>query len=100
MAVATAKPGLDMVYLTGKLVCEAGEASQMALKHAYHGRPMDYDQLAEELGDVLWYAANAARLMGLSLESVAILNVQKLNERHGLSYNAAYYDVDSRAMEE
>lgn len=100
MAAMTAKPGLDMVYLTGKLVCEAGEASQMALKQAYHNRPMDYDQLAAELGDALWYIAVAARLMGLSLESVAMLNVQKLNERHGQSYNAAHYDADYRAMEE
>jgi len=99
MAVATAKPGLDMVYLTGKLVCEAGEASQMALKHAYHGRPMDYDQLAEELGDALWYIAVAARLMGLSLESVAMLNFQKLNERHGLSYNAAHYNTTPQEVD-
>ncbi len=100
MAAMTAKPGLDMVYLTGKLTCEAGEASQMALKHVYHNRPMDYDQLAAELGDALWYIANAARLMGLSLESVAMLNFQKLNERHGLSYNAAHYNTDSYAQEE
>lgn len=91
MAAMTAKPGLDMMYFTGKLVCEAGEASQMALKQAYHGRPMDYDQLAEELGDALWYIANAARLMGLSLESVARLNFQKLAGRHGETYNAAHY---------
>jgi hypothetical protein len=41
----------DLVYLSGKLMTEASEIFQPALKTAYHGKPMDIEDISEELGD-------------------------------------------------
>lgn len=39
------------------------------------------DQIAEELGDVLWYVTNLASKAGLRLEDVAERNLKKIRER-------------------
>lgn len=38
-------------------------------------------ELAAELGDVLWYCAALANDLGLSLDSIARMNIAKLNAR-------------------
>lgn len=37
--------------------------------------------MAYELGDVLWMVANAAHELGLTLEQIALLNIEKLESR-------------------
>lgn len=93
LAVATLNPDSDLVYVTGKLQCEAGELSQYALKAAYHGKELDTDAAIEELGDALWYAAAAAAKLGTTLEEVARRNIEKLQRRHGEAYNPAHYQA-------
>jgi len=39
------------------------------------------EQIAEELGDILWYLANAATKFGLNLEAIAIANIAKTRDR-------------------
>jgi NTP pyrophosphatase (non-canonical NTP hydrolase) len=41
------------------------------------------DQVAEELGDSLWYLANVASKFGLSLSQIATQNLQKTEDRWG-----------------
>ena len=40
-----------------------------------------YDNLLSELGDVLWYVANCATDLGMDLNSVAEMNIKKLEQR-------------------
>ena len=92
-AVKTRNDSADLVYLTGKLAIEGAEASQIALKAHYHHKPLDAGHLIEELGDALWYIANAADMLGVTLEELATLNIAKLRQRHGESYNPAHYQA-------
>jgi len=41
----------------------------------------DLDELAKELGDVVWYIAVMAHSLGLSLEDIMQRNVEKLKSR-------------------
>jgi NTP pyrophosphatase (non-canonical NTP hydrolase) len=66
----------------------AGEAGEVIEKWkkivAYKGGTVskeDLGELKKELGDVIWYIAVLAHSLGLSLEEVMQLNVQKLQDR-------------------
>lgn len=39
------------------------------------------DRVAEELGDILWYVANLAAKLGMSLDDLALLNLRRTEER-------------------
>ena len=41
----------------------------------------DVRAIALELGDVLWYAANLAHVLGYQLSEIAQLNIDKINSR-------------------
>lgn len=91
VAAETLGAQCDAVYLAAKLTIEAAEAAQPVIKAHYHAKPLDLAALADELGDVLWYAAVLARMLGLSLSEIAAGNLLKLSLRHGKQYNAAHY---------
>lgn len=64
------------------LTGEAGEAADIIKKHLFHGHELDKEALVKELGDVLWYVALAADLIGVKLADIMLLNVAKLRERY------------------
>ncbi|MGN1405522.1 MAG: nucleoside triphosphate pyrophosphohydrolase family protein, partial [Erysipelotrichaceae bacterium] len=46
---------------------EAGEAIDLVKKHLFHNHELDIDKLKYELGDVLWYLAEAAEALDINL---------------------------------
>ena len=64
------------------LTGEAGEFANLVKKMTAHGHDFDGEALKDELGDVLWYVAEAATASGLSLEEIAAHNVAKLIKRY------------------
>ncbi len=65
------------------LTGEAGEADDYLKKVLFHGHQLDRDKIGKELGDVLWYVAEAATALGLSLDLIAQGNIAKLEARYG-----------------
>ncbi|HEY61390.1 MAG TPA: HD domain-containing protein [Anaerolineae bacterium] len=64
------------------LAGEAGEFANKVKKRTAHGHNITNESLADELGDVLWYLAEAATACGLNLDDVASNNIQKLSNRY------------------
>jgi NTP pyrophosphatase (non-canonical NTP hydrolase) len=64
------------------LAGEAGEFANLVKKMTAHGHPFDPDSLKDELGDVLWYLAEAATAVGLNFEDIASHNIDKLIKRY------------------
>jgi NTP pyrophosphatase (non-canonical NTP hydrolase) len=65
------------------LTGEAGEFANLVKKLTAHGHTeINGANLSDELGDVLWYLAEAATACGLSLEEIAQENIAKLRRRY------------------
>ena len=64
---------------------EAGEVTDKVKKiirdKGGYASEEDRMEIAKELGDVLWYVANVARYMGVSLSDIAEGNIEKLASR-------------------
>lgn len=67
------------------LVGEAGETADKIKKVLRDKEGIidehDKQEIAKELGDVLWYVANIARYLNVSLDEVAKINIDKLESR-------------------
>ena len=67
------------------LVGEAGETADKIKKvlRDKDGKISETDraEIAKELGDPLWYVATVARYIGVPLETVAKMNLEKLESR-------------------
>ena len=61
---------------------EVGEVIEHIKKHCFHGKPLDYDEVEKEIGDVLWYVSALCTELGLNLDGVAQKNVDKLSNRY------------------
>lgn len=85
-------------YCLTKLNGEAGECAEKIGK-AWRDddgvlTPQRKEALALELGDTLWYISQAAKELGYSLESIALMNLEKLAKR--AAENSLKGDGDSR----
>ena len=75
----------EFMHLVLGLVGETGEIAEKVKKLVRDKNSdlaqLDLDDMAAELGDVLWYTAVLAEFLGLSLNDVAQRNVDKLADR-------------------
>ena len=73
---------LSLIYGVVGMCGEAGEASELVKKNAFHGHTLDCKHLASELGDVLWYIAYTADDLGYPLSAIMAMNQEKLAKRY------------------
>lgn len=73
----------NIEYMLIGLGNESGEALGKLKKKIRGDHTLDeiVEPLIGELGDVLWYLAGAARVLGISLAEIACLNLEKLESR-------------------
>ena len=67
------------------LSAESGEFLEIVKKIVFQGKPYDEanrEHLKIELGDVLWYVAQACMALDVSLDDVIARNIQKLSARY------------------
>ena len=67
---------------------ETGECCDLAKKWFYQDGRDIRENLKDELGDVMWYVAEAATAMGWTLEEIAQHNVEKLKLRYPQGFEA------------
>lgn len=73
------------------LAGEAGEFANDVKKFLYHGHDASTPTFVDELGDILWYVAMAADVIGVSLSVIMQANIDKLKKRYpdGFSHEAS-----------
>lgn len=67
---------------------EGGECADILKKTLFQGHEFDKDHMAKELGDVLWYVAETAAGLGMTLEEIAQRNIDKLKARYPNGFDA------------
>jgi len=72
---------IELAYLTMGLVGEAGEVANKMKKVFRDGKEISREDMKSELGDVMWYVANLAKVYDLPLSEVAESNIDKLQSR-------------------
>ena len=86
LAMTTLNPALSEkdVLINGVMgLCgESGEAIDIVKKHLAQGHELDREHLIDELGDIAWYLAETATVLGISLEEVLQRNIDKLKARY------------------
>ena len=73
------------------ICAEGGELAEIVKKCFFQGKPMDDDaqfHMKRELGDIMWYIAQACIALGISLEDVLDTNIQKLEARYPDGFEA------------
>ena len=70
------------------LAGEAGECADLMKKHYYQDGREIYTDLIDELGDVLWYIAETASALDVTLDSIAQRNIDKLIRRYPEGFSA------------
>ena len=73
------------------LASEAGEFSEIVKKIIFQGNPFTdetKDHMKKELGDCLWYIAQACMALGLSFDDLFNSNIEKLSSRYPGGFDA------------
>jgi NTP pyrophosphatase (non-canonical NTP hydrolase) len=79
---------------------EGGEFLEIIKKMVFQGKPWNADNrehLIIELGDVMWYVAQATQALGVSMEQVLDGNIRKLSKRYPEGTFDAYYSENRAA---
>ena len=64
---------------------ESGEFTEIVKKIIFQGKPVNQENLfhlKRELGDIMWYVAQACLGLDVSLEEIIQMNFEKLNARY------------------
>lgn len=67
---------------------ESGEFMDALKRWVFYGKPYDPDNLKEEIGDILWYAAQACNALGIDMQDVMDSNIRKLKRRYPDKFSA------------
>ena len=67
------------------MCAEAGEFTEIVKKIIFQGKPVNEENmfhLKRELGDIMWYVAQACMGLNISLDDIIEMNVDKLRSRY------------------
>ena len=79
---------------------EGGEFLEIIKKMVFQGKPWNEDNrehLIIELGDILWYVAQATMALGISFDEVIATNVKKLEKRYPDGSFDIYFSENRKA---
>ena len=70
------------------LAGESGEVCDLLKKYQFQGHELNTERMIEEVGDVLWYGAELAEGLGVGLDRIAEMNIEKLKRRYPQGFDA------------
>jgi NTP pyrophosphatase (non-canonical NTP hydrolase) len=100
LVTALAKPGCDILddlspdqafvlHMSIGVSGEAGELLDAIKKWAIYQKPLDLENVVEELGDIEFYLQGIRQAFCIDREYVLQQNIEKLRKRYGKTYTNA-----------
>jgi len=78
---------------------EGGEFLEIVKKMIFQGKPYNEDNVRHlkiELGDILWYVAQACMALDISLDEITDMNIDKLSKRFPDGHFSEYYSENRK----
>lgn len=72
----------NLLHMSVGISGEAGELLDAIKKHVVYQKPLDVENVKEELGDLLFYMSNLMQSVGLTFEEILQHNINKLSVRY------------------
>lgn len=72
----------DLIHSILGIITESGELAEILYEYLADENSIDYVNLSEEVGDLLWYQAMLLRSLDKSFEDVMHQNIEKLKVRY------------------
>lgn len=72
----------NLLHMGVGVSTEANELLDAIKKHVIYQKPLDVENVKEELGDLLFYMSNLMQSVGLSFEEILQHNIDKLSVRY------------------
>lgn len=73
---------VQLIMLYSGLAGETGEIVDLFKKALFHKHGIDRDKVKGELGDLMWYITNLASHLGMNMNEILQLNINKLKIRY------------------
>lgn len=72
----------DINHMLFGMITEVGELIDIFKKDLAYNKKIDWVNVEEELGDLMFYVASFCRITNLDLDDIILTNVNKLEERY------------------
>jgi NTP pyrophosphatase (non-canonical NTP hydrolase) len=78
-----------LMHAAAGIAGEAGELLDAVKKNWVYGKPLDFDNIIEELGDLEWYMQAMRSLLDIDRDTILQANIAKLGKRYPQGYTDA-----------
>jgi len=82
---------LNLIHMSMGISGESGELLDAIKKHVIYRKPLDIENIIEELGDIEFYLEGFRQQLGISREQCLQANIAKLQKR----YDSGKFSNDS-----
>jgi len=72
----------DNFHMILGMLTEVGEMADVFKKNLAYNKDIDWINVEEELGDLMWYVANFCRINNFNLNKILDINIEKLKLRY------------------
>lgn len=87
-------------HMASALMGEAGECFDAVKKHVIYNKPLDLENIKEELGDILFYFKGLLIALNITESDIMHRNIIKLSKRYpGLNYSDASAQIRADKQE-
>jgi NTP pyrophosphatase (non-canonical NTP hydrolase) len=87
---------LDLLHMAVGVAGEAGELLDALKKHVFYNKPLDLENVVEELGDLEFYMQGLRKRLSIEREDTLTANILKLAVGKNARYRDGYTDEQAQ----